>query len=211
MSTAMTLYINHSIDDQPYGSSGIDWLTVDPNNDYFIFSAGSAIVADEESIPNETDLNRSAVQLSDISDVIVGKYFLADTSENKLKEVKLAGNQNKQYVFCASFDGATASEPQLEAWDDDDMDSYNDVALGNGSPSVSWYRAICTTLGSAGVDWTGIRLAGSESSNIVLLNNGNGALGIATDLYFQFKIVIPAGHDIPATHTPILVITYTTN
>ena len=207
----MELYINNLINELAYGVSGSDWVIVDADADYFIFSSGSVIVADGETIPDETELNRAAVQLDADNPVNVSKYFLADDTDNKLKEVINAGNQNKQYAFCCVFDEATASEPQLEAWNNSDMDSYNSVELGSGVPASSWYKAITTNTGSPGEDWTDISLAGSGASNVLLLNDGSGALSVAGELYFNFKIVIPGGYLTPALHSPILVVTYTTN
>ena len=211
MATNMDLYINNSITEQPIGTSGVDWILVNPNADYFIFSAGGAGVADGEDIPTETELNRAATQLDSINDVVVAKYFLADISADLLKEIKNAGNQNKRYAWGCDFDGATASEPQLEAWDNTDMDSFVDPAIGSGSANASWYKGISTTTSSPGVDWTGTPIAGSGISNIILLNDGNGALTGAADLYFNFKVVIPGGYLNPALHVPIFAITYTTN
>ena len=167
----MELYINNISDELEYGVSGSDWVIVDADADYFIFSTGSVAVADGEAIPSETELNRAAVQLDDTNPVNVSKYFLADDTDSKLKEIINAGNQDKQYAFCCVFDGATASEPQLEAWDDSDMDSYNGVALGSGVPASSWYKAINTNDGTPGADWVGTALAGSGSSNILTLFN----------------------------------------
>jgi len=91
------------------------------------------------------------------------------------------------------------------------MNSYIDPCLGQGVASASWYKAICTTTSTPGADWTGISLAGLGASNVLLLNDGNGALTAAKNLYFNFKVVIPGGYLIPAVHTPMLVCTYTTN
>lgn len=210
----MNLYINNLSDELAFGVSGSDWIIVDPDADYFIFSTGSVTVKDGETIPEETELNRAAVQLDDTNPVNVSKCFLADATDNKLKEVINAGNQNKQYAFCCVFDGATASEPQLEAWNNSDMNAYNNIELGTGTPANSWYKAVCTNTGTPGVDWATfavVSLAGSGSSNILLLNNGSGALSVAGNLYFNFKVVIPGGHLTPALHSPIFVVTYTTN
>ena len=87
-----------------------------------------------------------------------------------------------------SFDGATASEPVLECWDDDDLDSYDYTCLGAGTASSSWVKAVCTTTSSPGADWTGTTMAGSGSGYYLELNDGNGALTEATDLYWQMKI-----------------------
>ena len=209
--TSVILYINNTTTESPLGTSGVDWIEVNPTYDSFIFSNGGSGVADGDDTPTDDELNRAAVPLSDSVAVIVPKYFLLDYSEDILKEIKNAGNQEKRYSFCCSFDGVTASEPQLEAWDNAAVDSYADPALGNGVPASSWYKAICTTTSTPGLNWTGTPLAGGGASNVVPLNDGNGALTGATDLYFNLKIIIPGGYIIPAVHTPILMVTYTTN
>jgi hypothetical protein len=210
MATGFILRINNTINDATYVAQPTYYVDVDASNDYFIFSNGSAAVADGQSIPSATDLNRAGTQL-DITEVTVGKYFLADVSVNLLKEIKLAGNQNKKYVFCLSFDGETASEPQLEAWDDDTLTSYSIIPLGTGIPNNSWYKAVCTTTNAPGVDWVGTPIAGDGVGNIILLNDGAGALSVAKDLYFNFKIVIPGGVTTPGAFTPVLNVSYLTN
>ena len=179
--------------------------------DSFIFSAGSALVADGLSIPGQTDLNRAATVLAPLASTVVAHYFLADVSVNLLKEIHLAGNGNYSYVFCASFDNATASEPQLEAWDDATLATYILGCLGSGLPSSSWYKAICTTTTIPGATWVGTPLAGAGVSNVILLNAGAGALTVAKDLYFNFHVKIPAGYTTPGQYLPVLLVTYTTN
>ena len=207
----LILKINNSTVDSAGGGT---WINVDPSNDVFIFSQGSGAglgVSDGDAIPAESLLNRYAVVLDSVNPVTVPKYFLADFSANLLKEIKLAGNQNKQYVFDANFDGATATEPQLEAWDTISMVSAIAVALGNGTPNSSWYKAVATTTSLPGANWVGTPLGGNASANILLLNGGSGALTAAKDLYFNFKIVIPGGYLTPGLHTPVLAIVFTTN
>lgn len=209
--TALTLLINNTVTDSAVNNIGTNWIAVEPTLDNFIFSQGGGTVVDGQPIPSESLLNRYAVQLDDTNNVIVPKYFLSDASANLLKEVKLAGNQNKRYVFAASFDGATATEPSLECWDNISMDTILSPALGAGTPSVSWYKGIVTTTGLPGADWIGTTLAGDGVSNKLFLNNGSGALTGASILYFNFKIVIPGGYLTPAIHTPIMAIIYATN
>jgi hypothetical protein len=91
------------------------------------------------------------------------------------------------------------------------MDTILSPALGAGTPAASWYKAACTTLALPGVDWVGTPLAGDGVSNIILLNNGSGALSGSGILYFNFKVVIPGGYLTPALHTPIIAIIYATN
>ncbi len=210
MATNLLVRINNSLTDGTYAANPSNYVTLDTAKDYFIFSQGSATVADGQAIPSQDDLNRAGVVISAVSAVTVPKYFLADVSVNLLKEIKLSGNNSNRYVFCASFDGATASEPILEAWDDDNLNTYTLTCLGAGTPNSSWFKAICTTHSAPSYGWAGTPLAGTGASNSVLLNGGLGALTVATDLYFNLKIIIPAG-SVAALYTPKLLITYTTN
>lgn len=209
--TNLSLLINNTTNDTTIVNVGTDWIIVDPGSDNFIFSQGGGSVVDGGASPSEALLNRYAVQLDAVNPVNVPKYFLNDFSLSLLKEVKLAGNQNKRYVFAARFDGATATEPILECWDNSSMDTILSPALGANIPSSSWYKAVSTNLALPGADWVGTPLAGDGVSNILLLNNGNGALAVASDLYFNFKIVIPGGYLTPALHTPVMAIVYATN
>jgi len=210
MSTA-TLYINNSVNELAIGASGSSWIEVASGYDTFIFTGGGSGVANGDDIPTSEELDRAGVSLSESTAVVVPTYILADFSADTLYEIYNAGNVAKQYAFGVSFNGATASEPQLEAWDNDSMDSYVDPALGNGVPTNSWYKGIVTTASAPSADWTGVNMGGNGASNVVYLNNGSGALSVATDLYFNFKIVIPGGYVTPASHTPVLVVTFTTN
>ena len=208
--TNLILRANVSAVDSNYVTAPGNFVTVD-TGDILIFSAGSAIVIDGAVIPSETDLKRAATKLNPLASTIVAHYFLADLSVNLLKEIHLAGNGDYKYVFCVSFDGATASEPQLEAWDDATLASYILGCLGSGQPSNSWYKAICTTTTNPGATWAGTPLAGSGVSNVILLNAGAGALTVAKDLYFNFHVKIPSGYATPGQYLPIMLVTYTTN
>ena len=210
MPTILTIAVNHDTQDLPYGTSGVDFVDLDVSADYLVFSAGSAAVADGQSLPSTADLNSAGTVIIG-SDVDIAKYLLADNSANELKEIFNAGNQNKRYVFAFSFDGATASEPVLEVWDDSDMDSFDDYTLGNGVASSSWIRGITTTAGLPGVSWIGSRLAGSASGNFLWLNNESGALGAAGVLYCQLRIVVPASYPYSAQESPVWVCKFTSS
>ena len=99
MATNMILRINETANDNDYSSQPSYYIDVDPNNDNFIFSAGSVDVADGQPIPNEDQLNRAGTLLGGSNPIEVDKYFLADNSVNLLKEINLAGSNAKRYVF----------------------------------------------------------------------------------------------------------------
>ena len=113
-----------------------------------------------------------------------------------------------------SFDETTASEPQLEAWDNSNHDTTATHVLGNATPANSMVKAVCTTSSLPGANWAGTAIAGSEAGRFIQLNNGNGALtdpgsGLTTDLYANIKIVIPAGYATPVAETFVLTCRYT--
>jgi hypothetical protein len=211
--TNLDLYMNYTGYDVARDSvpSGEEYYIELESIDYLIFTAGSDDVQEGEDLPSTEELNRAGTLLSDVDPTVVAHYLLADVSEDLLREAHLAGRANNRYVFCAAFDGATASEPVLEAWDDENRDSYESICLGAGVPASSWYKAVCTTNASPGLNWTGTPLAGDGSSNVVLLNGGAGALSGAKDLYFNFHEYIPAGISTPGVDNPVLAISYTTN
>jgi hypothetical protein len=125
--------------------------------------------------------------------------------------------ENKRYVFCFSFDGATANEPQLEAWDNSDHDTIDKHVLGFGTPANSMVKAICTTLALPDASWVGTAIAGDGVTRVVKLNAGNGALDVletgetSQELYANIKIEIPMAYAIPAVESFILTVRYTWN
>lgn len=219
MTTNLTVRANYVDADVSYATTPADYIDLDLSNDYLIWTEGDAIVKDlmtHEPISGE--LNASATQIDPFSDVTVNLCLLMDYSHDVggsyyTHEVKGMG-ENKRYVFCFSFDGATASEPQLEAWDDSNHNSTDNHVLGNGTPADSMVKAICTTNSLPGASWAGTAIAGSGSLRVVLLNDGNGALsapasGTTADLYSNIKIVIPAGYSIPVAETFVLTVRFT--
>jgi hypothetical protein len=207
---ALKIHVNCDTQDLPRGSSGVDWVEVSTTNDKLIFSKGSDIVKDGEVIPTPTELNSAGIRILE-TDVEVPHFFLADFSVNELKEIFNMGNKNKQYILCFEFTGATASEPVLELWDDIDVDTIDFYCLGQGIASNSFFRGITTTDGLPGEDWTGNRLAGSAETRFLWLNNENGALSVAKDLYCNLRITVPANFSAAAAETPVIAIKYTTN
>ena len=212
---SMTFYVNNDTQDEVRDASGVDWTQVAIAGDKIIFTAGSDAVKDGEALPSETELNRAGVLVSETVAVDVDLYLLYDLSAGLLKEIHNAGNQNKRYVFCFAFDAATASEPVLELWDDEDLDTVAILSLGSGTPSSSWWRGICTTDALPGADWVNgandIPLAGSTDGHFIELNAGNGALSVAKDLYCNLAIQIPANPGASGSAAPIFVVKWTSN
>ncbi|MCK9542836.1 MAG: hypothetical protein M0R03_12485 [Novosphingobium sp.] len=209
MSTTLEIYANIGSQDSALGTSGSEFLLVDTDNDELIITAGSDTVKDGEVIAGEDALNQAGVILTG-SEITIDKYLLADNSAGIYKEIELAGSSNSRYVFGFSFDGSTSSEPVLEIWDNTDLDSIDNTSLGGGVASSSWWRGITTTDGLPGVGWVGSRLAGSGSGNFLFLNNQNGALTVAKNLYCQLKVVISATQTLAGSEAPVLVIKYAT-
>jgi len=210
MATNLTIAVNADTTDSEYGTGGVDWIDIDTYNDYLIFTDGSDVVKDGESLPSSSDLNQAGIKLTG-NQIIVSKYLLADFSASKLKEIHNMGNQNKRYVLAFVFDGETASEPVLEVWDNDSLNTINAIALGEGTPSQSWYYGITTTDGLPGENWIGNPLAGSSSGHFLYLNNGNGAISSAKTLYCNLKIIIPIGISVAGAENPVISCKYTTN
>lgn len=208
MATNLKVVLNCGTADVVYPTA--DWIEMALVSDSLIFSNGSDVVADGQPIPSDISLNQAGVIISDV-DIIVPHYFLADISDNLLKELHNAGNQNKRYVFGFNFDGPTASEPVLELWDDVNMSTVNLNSLGAGYPASSWWRGIVTTNASPGSNWVGFRLAGASDTHFLLLNGGLGALGGAATLYCNLKVVVPAFFSGAGADKPLFAIKYTTN
>jgi hypothetical protein len=205
----LTIYANTGLTDLALGIG--EFEEIDTDNDSLIFSAGSDSVKDQEPLPSQTQLNSAGILLTGIEQT-VPHYFLADISAVLLKEIHNMGNKDKMYVFCFSFDAATASEPVLELWDDDTMDSIDLYSLGEGDSDDSWWKGIVTTDGTPpGADWVGSKLAGAADGHFLWLNRENGALTVAKDLYCQLKVIVPANFTVASTEHPIFAVKYTSN
>jgi hypothetical protein len=214
MSTEATIYINHSETDSPLETSGVDWVELNASEgDMLYINEGSDIIKEGAVAPSESALTRAGFVLNGTEHAL-SKYFLLDESDGStLKEIFNMGAKNKQYVVAVDFDGPTVSIPVLEAWDDLDMDSIDSVLLGEGTPSLSWIKAIKTTDNVPGTDWVtglgnGVNLAGAEDGNFLELDSA--PLSVAKTLYFQSKIIVPSTQLDAGLMNPILVIKWAT-
>jgi hypothetical protein len=220
MSTDLTVRVNYVDADLEYGATGAGYIDLDLANDYLIWTQGSDTVEDLMTAePTASELNEASTIIDDSSDTQVPLCLLMDYSHDVggsyyTHEVKGMGD-NKRYVFNFSFNGATATEPQLEAWDDDNHNTTDNHVLGDGTPADSFVKAVATTNSLPGASWAGTPIAGSD--DILEMNDGNGALAeLATgetshELYANIKIVIPAGYSEPAIETFVLTVRYTWN
>ena len=206
----LTIAVNCDTQDEIYGSSGVDWEDMVIAADELIFSAGSSSVIDGGAIPSALELSQAGTVISDIADTEVAKCFLSDAGAGVLREIHNFAD-NKRYVFAFSFDGATASEPVLELWDDENLNSANLNSLGAGVASNSWWRGEVTTNGLPGASWTGTQLAGNSPGYYLQLNDGSGALGSSGVLYCNLKIIIPAATVVSGVEQPILACKFTSN
>jgi len=206
MSTIVTVRCNTGNNDVAYPSG--EWVNMDLDNDKLIWTDGNVAVADGEDTPTDSELNESSPLVPDSSPYEIPKTFLLDFSEvsAELKEIVLAGSGDNRYVFCFYFDGLTATEPTLEAWDDDSHITNDYECLGAGAGANSYIKVVRTTDGSPGAGWTGDPISGS--SNKSQMNGGAGALGGATTIYYNIKVVIPVGAT-PASEQPVLAVRYT--
>ena len=181
---AMKFLVNITSTDDSYTAHPEYFLEL-AAGDYFIFSAGSADVADGQPIPTAAELTAALTVLPLSGTEEISKIFVADISAGIIREIPLSGQQNKRYVFCVSFYAATIDEPVLELWDTISYDTTLLQMLGAGTPANSNIRGIVTTSGLPDGGWTGKALAGALNANRLLLNDGTGALTVAKDLYFN--------------------------
>jgi len=210
--TTLQIYANLVDADVSYETTPADYILLDLSNDYLIWSEDLEDLMTHE--PTSDELNEHAIILTD-EERIVPELLVMDKSHDWGGEyythlVKGMG-ENAQYVLCFSFDGATATEPQLEAWDDADHDSFAKDVLGLSVEGDSWVRAVCTTTAPAGTAWEGTAIAGSGATRVVKLNDGAGALSGAGSLYSNIKIVCPADYLTPFVSTFVLTCRYCWN
>ncbi len=217
MSVTLRIAVNVDSQDLPLDTSAVDWIDIDVDNDNLIFSNGSSEVIDGAFTPTESELIQAGVIVSPSAKIIVPKYFLSDVGAGIIREILNAGDNNKRYVFAFDFDDTTASEPVLEVWDDNTLNTINFNTLGSGTALDSWVWGITTTDALPGANWVGdspsvgSRLAGNSSGYFLWLNNQAGALSGAKTLYCQLKIIIPAGVTVSGNETPNFVVKYTGN
>lgn len=217
MATLMNFLVNYVNAAIKYETTPGDYILVDLANDYLIWSRNLADLMTHQ--PTSDELNAAAEIIDPSLPITVTECLLMDYSHtiggyytHKIKK-DVSGEDNQQYVFCFSFDGATATEPQLEAWDDSGHTTFIKNVLGLGTALNSFIKGKCTTLISPGHGWVGTALAGA--SNVLLLNNGNGALPVlgsgitSQELYCNLKTVIPANYSTPAAESYVLTCRYT--
>ncbi len=220
MATNLSVLINYVDADVLFATTPANYIEIDNENDYIVWTEGDSTVKDLMTHePTSDELNAAASIIDAAVDTTVNLCLQVDYSHNVggsyyTHEVK-GMSENKRYVIAFSFDGATASEPQLEAWDDSNHNTTDKHVLGASTPADSMFKAVCTTSGAPGASWAGSPIAGS--SNVLLLNDGNGALGAlasgesSQELYGNIKIVIPAAYSTPSIETFTMTCRYTWN
>lgn len=207
-------YVDSSVS---YETTPADYIEMDLSLDYLIHTEGDSTVKDLMTHePTPAELNAAATKIDPDNPKTVAKCLLLDYSHNiggaYFTHLVKGIAENKRYVFAFSFDGATASEPLLECWDDSNHNTTAKHVLGNGTPANSFVKAVCTTASLPGADWAGAAIAGA---NKLQLNNGNGALPAlasgetSQELYANIKLVIPAAYATPAVETYVTTIRYT--
>lgn len=208
----LTVHINVDTQDLPLNTSGVDFVQFSEGNDQIIFTQGNTEVQDGTDTPTQSELISAGVELTG-SQIVLTEYLLQDTSENLLKNIDNMGNIDKQFVLAFDFDGATASEPVLEVWDDSNLNTIDNTMLGSGTPSASFIRGVTTTSASPGANWitTGTRMSGSSDGNFLNLNDLGGFLTGATTLYAQLAVVVPASQTSGFSANPVFVVKWLEN
>ena len=210
--TNLKFLINYVDADVDFATTPADFIELDLVNDYLIWTAGSTVVTDLMTHePTPSELNAAASIIDPSLAVTVAKCLLMDFSHDiggsYYTHLVKGMSENKKFAYCFNFDAATATEPQLEAWDDATHTTTIKNVLGLGIALNSFIKAICTTLLPPGSGWPGSPIAGA--SNILLLNAGGGALTGKANLYANLKIVIPSAYSAPAAETFVLTCRYT--
>ena len=210
MATNLDILANISAVDSDRVAQPSNFVQMDLANDKLIWSAGSVSVANGLDTPTSIELDEAATIIGP-ADVEIDKLFLLDFSDVgvELKEVLLAGSTDTRYVICLAFDNPTASEPTLEAFDDNTHSSINSNVLGAGTPANSMIKAVLTTAGLPGASWVGTAISGAVAPNVLQLNGGAGALVAAEDIYVNLKVVIPASFSTPFAENPVITCRYT--
>ncbi len=217
MAVNLTVRINSGDASIAYGETGADYVDLDLNlnRDYLIWTKGSDDVKDGENEPNETEFN-IASSIIQATDVQVAHCLLYDYDAGLLKEVEGMGD-NERFVFCFSFDGETATEPTLEAWDNSSHDTADKHVLGGETGYDSFVNAICTTSLSPGTDWIGTGSGTKIAGDVKLgLNDGEPISptgGIPTgetyDCYANIGILIPGGYATPGAELFVMTVRFT--
>ena len=211
MATNLLFYVNEVDASVSKVTNPSNYSLVDLPNDFLIWSGS---LADHMThVPIASELNAAASVIDALNPVTVARCLQMDYSApgGYYTHLIMGMGQNARYVFCFSFDGPTATEPQLEAWDDATHTTANTNVLGLGTAINSFVKAVCTTVSLPGTNWSGAPIAGA--SNVLLLNAGAGALstpgsGLSNDLYANIKIVIPANYSSPAAETFVFTVRY---
>ena len=224
--TSLIIRANLVDADIPYsGSGGISahYITLDLVGDslgcdYLIWSEDLENHLTHE--PDSNELNEHAVILTDtehlVPELLVMDYSHDWGGDAYYTHLIKGMGENAQYVLCFSFSGATATEPQLEAWDDADHDTFDKDVLGLGVEGDSWVRAMCTTTACSS-GWEGIAIAGDSPTRVVKLNDESGALDelesgeTSQELYANIKIVVPADYPTPFVASFYLTVRYSWN
>ena len=228
MATILTFLANVGNSLHDYATHSEDYLTLDLANDYLIWTEGNTVIKDhmEEDLVTDINLNEASVIITD-EPYTVPLCLVYDDShdfDGDFYTQKIEGmSLNARYVFCFSFDGATATEPQLEAWDNSYHNTTAKNVLGIDDPADSMIYAVCTTSGlpvpaqPPETEWVGTAIAGSDPARVLKLNNGTGALGelesgeTSQELYANIQIVIPGDYPTPAVEAFVLTVRYSWN
>ena len=119
MATTLSVRVNYVDADVNYTTTPADYITLDLTNDYLIWSKTLEDLMTHE--PTADELNAAAEVIDPDVVVTVTKCLLMDYSHDVggayYTHLVKGMSENKKFVYCFSFDDATATEPQLEAWD----------------------------------------------------------------------------------------------
>lgn len=189
------------------GGSSSNWVVIDLVNDALLF------LDDQQTDEDPISGTKYKIIRPVSGNLEAPKTFVKDYSESVYDQVLLAGTTdgeqnggNTRYVFAIYFDGATATIPYLEAWDDSDHDTAENDFLGGGIPADSTILAVTTTNGAPGsATWSGTPLSGTDSR----ISLDTGPLAGAQNCYFNIKQVVPYDITIQTNSDNVLALRFT--
>jgi len=213
---APTLYFlyNTTTDDIPYGGNGSPdsrWklITITGTNpDMKVFTGGGI----NNGLPTPTaPLNSRDATIRPLTGRLpIPQTYIESPTEGHMVNVPLAGRTTNRYVFAVYVKGDITSDLYLEAWDDDNFNSFGTPVLsGTHDYPDSMLNTIATTYQTPIDNWTGTTLSGGwqtpASGTGVCLRGSLSRLRLKGQdsvsdeaLYYNMYVYLP--YDAPLFH-----------
>lgn len=195
------LYINITSNDATYLAHPEYYVKFQDGVDKLVFSASqpASLLA--------SDLNAVQTIITPGYPEEIEHLYLWDNSAGIFREIPLANSGSHQYVLCLHMvgTGGTLSEPTIQVWDTSAHVTSVLTCLGAGNYLNSYIHVIETRLSGRPSDtWVGTHIAGTKGLGL----NGGSILDVATDLYFNLYVKIPADVVGQKAETPVFCFRY---